>query len=177
MMTELENSVWWLIESCRTGSSSPVSHISNLRKALLKLSEDQFHSYTDSWETTVNLLYSYKHWLAFNILLNNRCNEDRFDDCANTLMLYGRDTFFKVLNNPDDLADLDNFAGLERATLLFINGWEDRYPGEILPRGVDLDWAIKDYPVEMTDLAREQEIIEKQYPKLCKKYGKPTFDS
>lgn len=168
-----QETVWQLVETSRKESDGSLqSHVNALSLALAGMTNDGIWDFCDTWESILRQVFSYKMLVAFNIVLNGSCSDDRFDDCISSLVFYGQEIFEDIRSNPDNLADL-NYEWCEEASIFIDEVWAERNPDEFMVSSDPLPAEFPDEPLTSTDKDQFQKQLAEMYPKLCKKFGLP----
>lgn len=116
-----------------------------------------------------NRAYRWNLWAAGHLALGGM-SDDAFLDFRTWLLLHGRETFERVLADPDALADLswdedqEEFGHAERAGYLAVTEWEDRTESRL--RGLEPEPAE---PAGEPFLEDDDQWFRTRFPRLSKR--------
>ena len=109
--------------------------ISNLTEKLTKKSNEEIFSFGVIIDELMAKSYSSKLWCAA-YLVNHGCTDDGFDYFRLWLISKGKETFYDVINNPDNLIKYVHLT----------DSVEDEKYGEFYENeSIDLDWCSDGY--------------------------------
>jgi hypothetical protein len=101
---------WLLIENARHASSKLVEMPQKLRDVLCTMDEREIIDFESHYIDCLHRSYDARLWLAAVVIMHG-CGDDTFSDFRGWLIAQGRLRFESALDDPDSLADLENFDG------------------------------------------------------------------
>lgn len=140
-------------------------HQQQLKKALMKLAPQQIVAFNNRLRQLQGQANDWQLWGAI-YLINNGCGDDCFGDFRGWVVAQGRDFYYKTINDPDTLGELDK-------ELLLID-WEgfsyvpmdamEALTGSSILTGFEEQQEIKGAAWDSDDTLRER------YPRIAARY-------
>lgn len=111
---------WEIIECARKGNDDLSEREEALRNTLSELSPEQLESFSSHFTAVLNEAYTWKLWGAVYLILGGM-SDDGFWDFRSSLISLGRDCFYRILEQPDEIAALPS---KEKGDNLFGQGFQ-----------------------------------------------------
>lgn len=157
---------WNLVEKVHRDSGGDMDRKCELLEAeLRRLPLDEVHLFHRHFDECVDRAYSWELWAAAYII-GGGCSDDSFSDFRATLISMGRETFERVLADPQSLADIDydaETADYEGYQYVPTTVETELGGGRQFPR-------YQPSPAEPSGKSWEEDKVAELYPKLAKKY-------
>lgn len=160
-----ENEFWNLIDKSRTSANNNYqAQISSLKTILLTLEPGEIVKFDNSFTSLLATSYDYKLWGA-SYVINGGCSDDCFHYFRQYLIGKGKKKFYTTLKDPESCVswikseEEDNWEGLQYSAMeAYKQKTGKEIPKTYLPR-----FELKGKPFD-------EETVNKQYPKLAKKF-------
>ena len=136
-----------------------------LAEELRKLPPAEVQSFSEHFDSCSDQAYAWELWAAAYII-GGGCSDDAFSDFRATLISLGRETFERVLANPDALTDMD--VDEENA---FYEGYQ--YPVIEVYKGQtgDLPRRTTPHPDSPSGTPWDEDTVAQLYPRLAARHG------
>jgi hypothetical protein len=138
-----------------------------LRKELLKLEPIEILKFDNRFRTYRGEAYKWELWAAAYVM-NGGCSDDCFSDFRGWLIGQGKATYFKAIENPETLVELnhdmdnDDWEGLSYVPMTI---YEEK-TGNDMPKGIQENSEITGEEWE-----EEGDDLKNKFPKLWSKWG------
>jgi len=136
-----------------------------LETELRRLPLEEVSSFHRHFDECVDRAYTWELWAAAYII-GGGCSDDSFSDFRATLISMGRETFERVLADPQSLADIDydaETAHYEGYQYVPTTVETDLGGGQRFPR-------YQAHPAEPSGKSWDEDKVAELYPKLAEKY-------
>lgn len=167
--TELldENEFWIVIENTLEKSKADYEMQQEaLKDILLQFEPIEILKFENRFRQLSSLTYCWELWGAAYII-NGGCSDDTFDDFRGWIIAKGKDKFYKIIQDPENLIDIhfvpfqDDFEGFSFIPRLAY----EELTGEEMPEGASFRTELKGI-----EWAEESNDLEKMFPKLYAQY-------
>ncbi|MCA0143712.1 DUF4240 domain-containing protein [Blastococcus sp. LR1] len=183
------NAFWALVEDTRAEAreAAPDSvveqHVETLTDALEELSDDDVRGFYRQLMAVRARANSWDLWAAAHLALGG-ASDDSFLDFRNWLISLGRETFERVLADPDAVADLEwdddeeDFAAAEAWAYAPLEVLEERGfdDAEMDPEADEVDDQFGD-PTGEPFPEDDDEWFARRFPRLWARYGSDQYGS
>ena len=157
---------WSLIEKIDRDAGGDMDRKCELlTDELRKLPPAEVKAFSEHFDDCEDRAYTWELWAAAYIV-GGGCSDDTFSDFRATLISKGRDTFERILANPEALADTD-----VNEDTAFYEGFQ--YPiTEVYEEMTgELPLRAKPYPRAPSGKEFDEQTVGQLYPKLAEKHG------
>ncbi len=158
---------WNIIGKVHRESGSDMDKKCELLEAKLRrFPLHEIHSFRRSFDECRDRAYTWDLWAAAYII-GGGCSDDAFSDFRATLISMGRETFERVLADPQALADMDydaDTAHYEGYQYVPMTLEKELGNGQRFPR-----YAA--HPKQPSGVPWGEDKVAELYPKLAAKYG------
>jgi hypothetical protein len=170
---------WALVARTREEATAAASdsvvgrHVATLTAALQELPDDQLRDFAREFRTARARANRWDLWAAASLALGG-AGEDTFLDFRNWLVSHGRETFERVLADPDAVADLEwdddenDFGAAEH--------WAYVVTEVLEKRGLDLEDDDEEWgePAGQPFPEDDDEWFAARFPRLWAEHGAPA---
>jgi hypothetical protein len=108
-----EDAFWQLIELARRSVSEPKDVPKWLVEHLEKNPSAEIFDFARNVRVATAKAYDFRLWAAATAILDGSCGDDAFQDFCSWLIGQGREVFERAIDDPDSLADLEDFSGAD----------------------------------------------------------------
>jgi len=176
-----ETDFWKLLEDTSPGYKSDKSvdeHLEALYAVLMDSSDKDLVDFYRIYKQLIRSANSYALWGAAWLVPDKEfgqgCGDDEFDDFRAGLIARGKDTFAKVLQDPDYVSDVP-FAHLLKCGEPFAFAsdqiYRERHQGTML--GEIVDTGRPSRPIGREWAEDDKAFFQRNYPRCCKRWGVP----
>ena len=154
------------------------AHIRTLSEILRELSPEEVMSFQSHFTDCLILAYRNDLWGAAYWLFGG-CGDDKFWDFRSCLISMGKDTFDRVLADPDSLAEIEDDPNTPH---LLYEGFQyvpGRVYEELSGKEIQADRRASQLPSEPAGPSfdyDDKEEMARRFPKLLAKYALPVQD-
>ena len=160
-----EEEFWIIIDKSKAASAGSYRlQVDALNTILKTLGEDDLVKFSKTFSALLAATYNYKLWGAA-FVINGGCSDDCFTYFREYLIAQGRDKFYATINDPESCADWirseteEDWEGLHGAVFA---AYKEK-TGKDLP--------LTYLPMELKGEPFKEETVDKQYPKLAKRFS------
>lgn len=160
-----EDEFWKIIDKSNVAANNNYQlQIESIKTIPLALEPINIEKFDNRFTALLAASYTYKLWGA-SFVINGGCSDDCFDYFRQYLIAHGKEKFYKTLANPESCVswvkseEQEGWEGFQAAIM-------DAYmqkTGKAIPKSYQPKFEIKGEPFD-------EEKVEKQYPKLAKKF-------
>ena len=160
-----EDRFWSIIDKSRNTSSGHYEEqINNLKNILVSLEPLEIEKFDNTFTALLAASYDWKLWGAAYVI-NGGCSDDCFDYFRQYLIAHGKDKFYQTLKDPESCVNWikseeeEEWEGLKYSAM-------DAYKqktGKVIPKTFTPNFELKGKEFD-------EETVDKQYPKLAKKF-------
>lgn len=163
LMDEVE--FWKLIDKSRAAANNNYqAQINSLKKILMTLEPGDIVKFDNTFTALLAASYDYK-LLGASFVINGGCSDDCFDYFRQYLIAHGKDKFYKTIKDPESCVgwvkseEEDNWEGLQYPAM---EAYKQK-TGKEIPQTYQPKFELRGKPFD-------EETVNKQYPKLAKKF-------
>jgi len=160
-----EDDFWKLIDKSRAAANNNYQgQVGSLKNILLTLDAKEIEKFDNTFTKLLAASYDWKLWGA-SYVINGGCSDDCFDYFRQYLIGHGKDKIYQTLKDPESCVtwikseEEDNWEGLQYSAM---NAYKQK-TGKDLPKSYQPKFELK-------GKAFDEETVDKQYPKLAKKF-------
>ena len=157
---------WQIVEEVHRASRGDMDKKCELLDAKLRqLSLDEVCSFNRHFDECEDRAYTWELWAAAYII-GGGCSDDAFSDFRATLISMGRETFERVLADPESLADMDYDAETAH-----YEGYQ--YVPSTVEKALGGAQRIPRYapaPAEPSGKPWDEDKVAELYPRLAERY-------
>ena len=157
---------WNIVENVhRTSDGDMDTKCELLTQELRKLPAPEVKSFAEHFDSCNDRAYTWELWAAAYII-GGGCSDDAFSDFRATLISMGRDTFERVISNPDTLTDMEvaeDSAFYEGYQYPVIKVYKEMTGG--------LPMRSSPHPESPSGTQWDEDTVADLYPRLAQKHG------
>jgi len=168
-----ENKYWSIIEKSLNETSSQDEQEKHIIKQLEKIPLKEIVGFRLRTDMLLHNSYNSKLWCAAYII-NGGCSDDSFEYFRNWLISRGKQTFYRVLENPDELAEITDEEDIDFESFWYValEAFENLTGGNLYDYIDEDNFKTKEgnYPQIVFEWSDEdEESMKKICPKLFDK--------